>query len=186
MMSETATEATPHTATWSLLTVPWDDERAVQLRAAMDDELGPRYADKLDGVTAEHAERVGRALAIDPRTITATVIATDAVGTPVAHAALRDLGAVLHEHRHGALAGALEVKRVYVAPAVRGSGVSKVLMAELERVALTQGSARLILQTGDRQPDAVALYEKIGYTRIEIYPPYLDLDFSNCYEKSLA
>ncbi len=185
-MSETVTDAIAHTTAWSVLTVPWDDERAVALRAAMDDELGPRYADKLDGVAPEQAERIARALAIDPSTITATIIAMDAGGTPIAHAALRDLGAVLHGHRGGELSGALEVKRVYVAPSVRGSGVSKLLMSELERIAAARGSSRLILQTGDRQPDAVALYEKIGYTRIQIYPPYLDLDFSNCYEKHLG
>lgn len=185
-MSETVTDITPQTTGWSVLTVPWNDERAVELRAAMDDELGPRYADKLEGLAPEQAESIGRALAIDPSTITATIIATDAGGTPIAHAALRDLGAVLHGHRDGELTGALEVKRVYVAPSVRGSGVSRLLMAELERIAQTRGSSRLILQTGDRQPDAVALYEKIGYTRIEIYPPYLDLEFSNCYEKRLG
>jgi len=55
----------------------------------------------------------------------------------------------------------LEVKRVYVEPGARGSGLSRALMAELERVAFDAGVGRLILQTGDRQPDAVALYEKL-------------------------
>ncbi len=64
----------------------------------------------------------------------------------------------------GTLAGSLEVKRVFVAPPVRGTGVSRLLMGELERIAADRGAERLILQTGDRQPDAIALYEKIGYT----------------------
>jgi len=184
-MTETIAAATS-TAASTVHTVPWDDARAVQLRTAMDEELGPRYADKLEGLAADHAERLGRALALDPATVTATIIAVDAGGTPVGHAALRDLGAALHDHRDGALTGALEVKRVYVAPSARGTGVSTILMSELERIAAAQGSDRLILQTGDRQPDAVALYEKIGYTRIEIYPPYLEIAFSNCYEKPLS
>jgi len=163
------------TAVWTLETVPWDDARASALRAAMDAEISPRYADRLDGVTDEQAARIGSALAVDPATIVATVVATDAAGRAVGHAALRDLGA--------AFAGSLEVKRVYVQPEARGTGLSRVLMAELERVAASSGADRLILQTGDRQPDAIALYEKIGYTRIPIYPPYLEISFSHCFEK---
>ncbi|WP_345800428.1 MFS transporter [Microbacterium sp. AZCO] len=166
------------TALWTLETVPWDDDRAAGLREAMDAELSPRYADRLDDIPAEQAERIGAALGIDPGTIVATVIATDAEGRPVGHAALRDLG---DDFR-----GSLEVKRVYVEPSSRGSGLSRALMAELESVARDAGVGRLILQTGDRQPDAVALYEKIGYTRIPIYPPYLDISFSNCFEKHVA
>lgn len=167
---------------WTIETVPWDDVRAAALREAMDAELTPRYADRLDGASEEHLALVGSALAIDPATIVATVVATDAAGRPVGHGALRDLS--LH---HGPdFSGSLEVKRVYVEPAARGTGLSRALMAELERVAAEAGAARLILQTGDRQPDAVALYEKIGYTRIPVYPPYLAIDFSECFEKQVA
>ncbi|WP_457101307.1 MFS transporter [Microbacterium sp. P5_E9] len=162
-------------ATWNLETVPWDDPRAVLLRAEMDGELGPRYADRLDDIPPEVAARVGQALSVDPDTIVATIIAVDAEGDPVGHAALRDLG--------GELAGSLEVKRVFVAPPVRGTGVSRLLMGELERIAADRGAERLILQTGDRQPDAIALYEKIGYTPIPVYPPYVEITFSHCFEK---
>ncbi|MFH8251913.1 GNAT family N-acetyltransferase [Microbacterium sp. B2969] len=164
------------TALWTIETVPWDDERAAALRDAMDAEVSPRYADRLDDISDEQAERIGAALGIDPDSIVATIVATDADARPVGHAALRDLG----------LSGALEVKRVFVDPGARGSGVSRALMAELERIAVAEGAGRLILQTGDRQPDAIALYEKIGYTRIPIYPPYLDISFSHCFEKSVA
>jgi len=162
-------------ATWNLETVPWDDPRAVLLRAEMDGELGPRYADRLDDIPPEVAARFGQALSVDPDTIVATIIAVDAEGDPVGHAALRDLG--------GELAGSLEVKRVFVAPPVRGTGVSRLLMRELERIAADRGAERLILQTGDRQPDAIALYEKIGYTPIPVYPPYVEITFSHCFEK---
>jgi len=170
------TGAMPNAAvTWNLETVPWDDPRAVLLRAEMDGELGPRYADRLDDIPPEVAARFGQALSVDPDTIVATIIAVDAEGDPVGHAALRDLG--------GELAGSLEVKRVFVAPPVRGTGVSRLLMGELERIAADRGAERLILQTGDRQPDAIALYEKIGYTPIPVYPPYVEITFSHCFEK---
>ena len=156
--------------------VPWADPRAVALRASMDDEIAPRYAGRLDHVDPAEAERMSRALAVDPDTIAATVLVL-ADGRAVGHAALRDLG--------NDFAGSLEVKRVYVAPDARGTGISRRLMAELERLAAVAGAHRLILQTGDRQPEAVALYERIGYSRIPIYPPYLPISFSQCFEKTI-
>lgn len=176
-MSGAGAPAVP-SAEWRVEQVEWTDPRAHALREAMDAEIGPRYAGRLDDVPQDVAERIGAALSVAPEAIVATVIVTDAEGEAVGHAALRDLG--------GELAGALEVKRVYVVPGARGSGVSRVLMAELERIAAALGAERLILQTGDRQPEAVALYERIGYTRIPIYPPYLEIAFSQCFQKPVA
>ena len=60
-------------------------------------------------------------------------------------------------------------------------------MAELETLARAGGAKRLILQTGDRQPEAVDLYERTGYERIEIYEPYVTaFAFSLCFEKQLS
>jgi GNAT superfamily N-acetyltransferase len=158
---------------WSLVQVDWHDERAVALRAAMDDELGARYSDRFETFDAGTIERFERDFAVDPATIVATVLVLDASGEAVGHAALR------------ALDDELEVKRVFVRSAVRGRGASRALMAELERIGLDRGAGRLILQTGDRQQDAVTLYERIGYTRIPIFPPYEAFEFSLCYEKPL-
>ena len=69
---------------------------------------------------------------------------------PSAHAVLRDLD------------GEWEVKRVIVDATQRGRGLGRLLMAELEPVAREGGAPRLILQTGDRQPEAVRLYERVG------------------------
>ena len=160
---------------WFVEAVAWDDPRAQALRGEMDAEIGPRYADRLEDVPADVAARLGSALAVDAESIVSTIIVRDAAHSPVGHAALRDLG--------GDFIDSLEVKRVYVAPAARGTGVSRLLMAELERIAAERGARRLILQTGDRQPEAVTLYERIGYTRIPIYPPYLEISFSQCFEK---
>lgn len=161
-------------ATWTIERVDWHDERAVALRAAMDDEIGPRYAP----VFAEFDEQTRAALAedfaVDPATIVDVVLVRDAAGEPVGHAALRALG------------GELEVKRVFVQRRARGQGASRVLMSALERLALARGASQLILQTGDRQPEAIALYERIGYRPIEVFPPYTRFPASRCFAKPLA
>lgn len=79
----------------------------------------------------------------------------------------------------------LEIKRVYVHPRARGLGASRALLAELERIALDRGAERVILQTGDRQHDAVELYGRLGYTPIPIYAPYTEYAFSRCFAKPL-
>ena len=151
----------------------WDDPRAVALRAAMDSEMTARYALRRS-TTGEQDAAIDRALAVDPAKILATVLISDLDGTPVAHAALRDLR------------GEWEVKRVVVDADHRGRGIGRLLMSELETIAREGDARRLILQTGDRQPDAVVLYERIGYTPIPIYEPYVDaIPFSLCFEKLL-
>ena len=60
----------------------------------------------------------------------------------------------------------VEMKRMYVRPAFRGRGLARALLAELERTAAAAGYARLILETGQRQPEALALYASAGYTPV--------------------
>src|SRR5262245_24582368 len=59
-----------------------------------------------------------------------------------------------------------EVRRMYVAAAVRRRGIGRSLLGELERMAAGFGYHILRLETGDRQPEAVALYESYGFRRI--------------------
>ncbi len=84
------------------------------------------------------------------------------------------------DHRHG------EIKRMYVTPERRGSGVAIAILTALEGEARGRGWSRLVLETGDRQPDAMRLYEREGYTRIANFGYYADSALSICYEKSLA
>lgn len=73
-----------------------------------------------------------------------------------------------------------------VPEAARGQGVASMLMAEIEAIAARGGASRVILQTGDQQPEAVALYSKLGYTRIPVYEPYATaIPFSLWFEKRL-
>jgi GNAT superfamily N-acetyltransferase len=67
-----------------------------------------------------------------------------------------------------------EIKRMYVAPAVRNRGLARQLLAELERTAAAAGHRRVILESGSQQPEAVALYRSSGYTPIAPFGHYAD------------
>ena len=65
-----------------------------------------------------------------------------------------------------------ELKRLYSAPEARNHGVATALMAAVEQNAREYGRKRMILETGRRQPEAIALYAKLGYTDIEHFGHY--------------
>jgi GNAT superfamily N-acetyltransferase len=62
-----------------------------------------------------------------------------------------------------------EVKRLFLRPAARGRNVARALMAELEDLARVRGYRRMRLDTGDRQPEALALYLTGGYREVDDY-----------------
>lgn len=66
----------------------------------------------------------------------------------------------------------VEVKRMYVRPEFRGRGLSRLVLAHLEALAVEMGARRLVLETGDRQPEAMRLYETSGYQRVEPFGHY--------------
>ena len=65
-----------------------------------------------------------------------------------------------------------EIKRVYVEPAFRRRGLAQELVAELERSAAAAGHREVVLNTGDRQPEALALYSGVGYRPVNGYGVY--------------
>ncbi len=65
--------------------------------------------------------------------------------------------------------GSVEVKRMYTRTAFRRRGVAQAVLAELERLAAEFGYEVVKLQTGPLQPEAAALYERVGYQRIPIF-----------------
>jgi GNAT superfamily N-acetyltransferase len=79
----------------------------------------------------------------------------------------------------------LEVKRMYVIPKFRGRGIAGKILKSLEQWALEIGYRKLILETGLKQPEAIALYEKSGFSSIENYGPYVGIANSRCFEKQL-
>lgn len=78
-----------------------------------------------------------------------------------------------------------EIKRMYVAPEARGTGVSTAILSTLERYARRLGWHRLVLETGDAQPDAIRFYEREGYTLIPNFGYYANSALSLCFAKAL-
>jgi GNAT superfamily N-acetyltransferase len=81
--------------------------------------------------------------------------------------------------------GTVEVKRMWVDPAQRGHGIATTVLTALEDWARELGFARCILETGIKQPEAIALYHKTGYARMPNYGQYLNVENSVCFEKAL-
>ena len=82
-------------------------------------------------------------------------------GAPVGCGAVRLIGP-----------GIAEIKRMYVAPESRRRGVAWRILDELEREARELGVTRLLLETGTRQPEAIALYTKAGFSLRESFGDY--------------
>jgi GNAT superfamily N-acetyltransferase len=69
---------------------------------------------------------------------------------------------------------AVELKRMYVSPRARGRGLARAVLAELERRALAAGYRGVVLESGQRQPEALALYASTGYTPVPKFGYYAD------------
>jgi putative acetyltransferase len=79
-----------------------------------------------------------------------------------------------------------ELKRMYVEPGSRGLGLGRRLLEALEDEARRLGYVAVVLETGDKQPEALGLYASSGYERIPCYEPYASRGLSLCFEKTLA
>ena len=79
----------------------------------------------------------------------------------------------------------MEVKRMFVLKDKRGRGLAVSVLSELERWASELGYTSCKLETGKRQPEAIALYQRSGYKRILNYGQYAGVDNSICFEKKL-
>jgi GNAT superfamily N-acetyltransferase len=78
-----------------------------------------------------------------------------------------------------------EIKRMYVAHGVRNAGHARAMLAHLEQTAWAAGAEAVILETGLRQPEAIALYTSSGYTPIDSFGYYRDAPLSRCFGKPL-
>ena len=79
----------------------------------------------------------------------------------------------------------MEIKRMYVSKNVRGRGLAGLILEELEKWSLELGYSYSRLETGKRQPEAIALYERKGYKIIPNYGQYVNVRNSLCFEKNL-
>ncbi len=165
-MSENPTRA------FTFESVAYTDPRAIALRAVMDEEMSERYQ---PAGTQGMDPVIAAALYVDVASIASTILVLDADGTPIGHAALRH-----HD-------GDWEVKRVIIDRGQRQRGIGRAMLEELIRIAGEAGAPRLILQTGDKQPESVALYTRLGFVPIPAYEPYRSaIPNSLCFEKVLA
>ncbi|WP_410640543.1 GNAT family N-acetyltransferase [Amycolatopsis sp. lyj-346] len=151
-------------STLTITPVTWDDPDAVRLREAQRTELDARY-----GTDDHEPGAVPTA-----ETVAVFLLARDAGGTAVGCGGLRPLGP-----------GSGEVKRMYVEPAARGTGVAVALLRALEDHARDLGITRLLLETGTGQPDAIRFYQREGYEPIEAYGPYRGEPLSRCFARDL-
>lgn len=81
--------------------------------------------------------------------------------------------------------GLVEIKRMYVDPAVRGRRVGRKILDALEAESRKLGARRIVLETGPRQPEAIALYAHAGFSEIPLYGEYIGSLFSVCMAKDL-
>ena len=136
--------------------VRYDDPRVVVLTAEVQAEYGVRYGGDGDVSPMDATEFAA------PHGL--FLLATSA-GEPVA----------MGGWRHGGpLPGDAEVKRMYVRTAYRNGGWARRILAELERTAAAKGARRMVLGTGNKQPEAIALYRSCGYTDISGFGTYAD------------
>jgi putative acetyltransferase len=77
----------------------------------------------------------------------------------------------------------MEIKRMYTLPASRGQGIAAKVLSELEKWAAELSYKKCILETGQRQPEAISLYRKNGYKLIPNYGQYAEIENSVCFEK---
>jgi putative acetyltransferase len=79
----------------------------------------------------------------------------------------------------------IEIKRMYVAFTHRGKGLGAAILTELELWAAELNFEAAVLETANKQGEAIALYKKLGYTPIPKYGPYVNLPNSICMKKKL-
>lgn len=79
----------------------------------------------------------------------------------------------------------MEVKRMYTKETHRGRGIAAAILKELEIWASELSYQSCVLETGYRQPEAIQLYEKAGYSRIQNYGQYAGVANSLCFEKKM-
>lgn len=79
-----------------------------------------------------------------------------------------------------------EVKRMFVLPGARRTGLARLVLRTLEHSARKAGHDVLVLETGERQPEAIELYESAGYVQVVPFGHYKDSPIVRCYGRRLS
>ncbi|MEU9594618.1 GNAT family N-acetyltransferase [Streptomyces sp. NPDC048219] len=153
--------------------VPFDHPDAVKLNDEVQAEYDLRYG---DGGDATHLDAADFA---PPNGL--YLVAYDENDVPVASGGWRRQDA----NGEGNRDGDAELKRMFVIEQVRGRGLARRILAALEEDARAAGRARMVLETGTKQPEAVALYLSSGYEPCEKFGYYRFHEESLCYAKAL-
>ena len=80
----------------------------------------------------------------------------------------------------------VEIKRMFVQPAHRGQGIAQTILSELEQWARELNYTGCVLETGKNQPEAIGLYQKVGYSSIPNYGQYVGVENSVCMQKAIS
>ncbi|WP_217281296.1 GNAT family N-acetyltransferase [Kibdelosporangium persicum] len=142
----------------------WDDPEGAELRRQQRVELDARYG------SSDH-EPGPPPSAADTDVFLVAVSDGKAVGC----GALRQLDS-----------GSAEIKRMYVVPQMRGTGVATSLLRALEAAAVERGWHTVRLETGTAQPDALRFYRREGYREIPLFGNYIGSTLSVCFERDLT
>ncbi|MCK7624942.1 GNAT family N-acetyltransferase [Streptomyces sp. RS10V-4] len=103
-------------------------------------------------------------------------------GTPLATGGWR----VQEDTAEGYAPGDAEIKRMFVVPGARGRGLARRILAALEADARAAGRIRMVLETGSKQPEAIALYASSGYATVPKFGYYRGYESSLCMGKPLV
>jgi GNAT superfamily N-acetyltransferase len=156
-------ERIPVPTAFTIAREPFDAPDAAALRQAQRDELDARYG--------RDDHEPGAKPTADSVPVFLVARSTDGVAIGCGGLRLLPEGA--------------EIKRMYVVPAARGTGLSTAILRALEEEARALGVTRLLLETGEGQPDAMRFYEREGYTRIPNFGAYEHSAISLCYARPL-
>ncbi|MFS4094092.1 GNAT family N-acetyltransferase [Streptomyces sp. AF1A] len=153
--------------------VRFDHPDAVKLNDEVQAEYGRRYGDDGDAtvLTVEDFD--------PPRGV--YLIAYDEYDRPVATGGWRSQDS----NGEGNEDGDAELKRMFVIEEMRGRGLARRILAELEEDARMAGRVRMVLETGTAQPEAVALYTSSGYEPCAKFGYYRHHELSLCFAKRL-
>ena len=145
---------------------PFDSPDALRLIASLDAHLSTRYSPEQRFGPNLKPQQLAQGLG--------TFVVARIDGRAVGCGAIRLLDA-----------STVEVKRMYVQPEQRGLGVAKAVLANLELAGRQLGARRAVLETGIYQDEAIGLYVRAGYSKVDCWGEYVTSATSVCYEKEI-